>query len=266
MKRRAIDEAPRRGRRGRARTALALVGWLSIAGAAPAPRCPDGADGADGTVPAYGPVDAPPAIATWAGLAELPAACLTSLDAPAPMVLALAGRFRHDGSTAELAARLGAISSTVGLPYWSVTDGRWKPLVSDAAALEDPDAADERADFDAAEVLGGEPLHFAQNDTRSWGTNVYRMRALDASPDRLVVETDNVSAVKLGPVTLFAPHAVVSVHFIGREAGSTWTYYGLSVIRDGAFEPREKSLVNRAVALYRHLIGQAPDGAPPLAP
>ena len=50
------------------------------------------------------------------------------------------------------------------------------------------------------------------------------------------MRTDNASAIKLGPVTLFAPRAVVSVHFVEREAGTTWTYYGLSVIRASAFE------------------------------
>ena len=260
-----MDERERH-RRSRLRPGFAcvvLAAALSVARAEPAPRCPGGTDGTD---PAYGPVDGPPRVATWTGLDALPAACLTALDAPASLVLALAGRFRHDGTTDGLAARLGAISTTVGLPYWSVTDDGWKPLVSEAAALGSADAADVRADFAADEVLGGETLHFAQNDTRSWGSNVYRMRALDASPERLVVETGNVSAVRLGPVTLFAPHAVAAVHFVEREAGSTWTYYGLSVVRAGGFAVRPKSLVNRAAALYRHLAGRAPDGAPPLAP
>ena len=231
--------------------------------AASAPLCP-GVDTAPR--PPYGPVDGPPEVATWTDLHALPDGCLTTLEAPAPLAVALAGRFTHAGSLDDIAARLGAVSTTVGLPYWSVTDREWTPLVSEAVALEGPDTVAGRRDFDAREVLGGDPLYFAQNDTRSWGMNVYRMRTLHASADRLVVETDNVSRIKLGPVTLFAPHAVTSTAFIRRFEGSTWGYYGLTVIRDGAFAAREKSLINRQAALYRFLSGQAPDGAPPLAP
>ena len=255
-----------RPRRRLARLAwLLLAAGLSGAGAAPvpAPRCPDrGAAPA----PAYGPVDGPPAVAAWTDLDALPEGCRTTLDAAAPLAVALAGRFTHAGSVEDLAARLGAVSSTVGLPYWSVSDGAWKPLVSEAFALAGPDPDERRADFDAREVLGGETLHFAQNDTRSWGTNVYRLRTLEASPDRIVVASDNVSGIGLGPVTLFAPHALASVQFVERLEGATWGYYGLAVVRGGAFAAREKSLVNRQAALYRLLIGAVPDGAPPLAP
>ncbi len=205
-------------------------------------------------------------MASWPELAELPVDCLLTLDAPAPLAVALAGRFTHEGTLDELAARLGAVSTTVDLPYWSVTDEDWKPLVSEATALGSADASDARPDFDAAEVRSGDTLHFAQNDTRSWGDNVYRLRALETATDRLVVDTANLSAIRLGPVTLFGPEAVESVQFVERLDGSTWGYYGLAVIRDTAFEAREKSLINRQAALYRLLVGEAPDGAPPLAP
>lgn len=243
--------------------ATGLASGVATAAAAPPPRCP--AAGID-PHPAYGPVGAPPEVVVWSGLTGLPDACLTVLDAAAPLTVALAGRFTHAGPIDDIAARLGAVSATVGLPYWSVTDRAWKPLVSDAVALRSPDAADARPDFGAQEILGGDTLYFAQNDTRSWGTNVYRMRALETSSDGLVAETDNVSSIKLGPVTLFPAHAVTSVAFVRRLEGSTWGYFGLSVIRDGAFAAREKSLINRQAALYRFLIGEAPDGEPPLAP
>ena len=246
------------------RLALAILALgLSSARAEGEPRCP-GARAAP--YPAYAPTGAPPEVAVWRELDALPDGCPVALDASAPLVVALAGRFTHAGPVDGLAARVGAVSATVDLPYWSVTDGTWKPLVSAATALGGPDPDDGRPDFDAAEVLGGDALHFAQNDTRSWGDNVYRLRALAASADRLVVETENVSAIRLGPVTLFGPGAVASVQFVERLEGSTWGYYGLTVVRDGAFEAHEKSLINRQAALHRLLIGDAPDGAPPLAP
>ena len=228
-----------------------------------APQCPD--DGID-PYPAFGPIDATPAIAVWANLTELPANCFASLDSSAPLTIALAGRFTHEGAIDDIAARLGDVTATIGLPYWSVTDDAWKPLVTSATALNSANAKDTRTNFAAAEVMGHNSLYFAQNDSRSWGLNVYRMRTLEATPDRLVFRTDNVSRIKLGPLTLFSPNTVSATHIITRLEGSTWAYYGLGVIRDSAFKPREKSLVNRQAAFYRYLIGVAPDGQPPLAP
>ena len=131
------------------------------------------------------------------------------MQAPAALAIALAGRFAHAGSSDQIAARLGAISQTNGLPYWSVTDGEWRTLVSDAFALDSsvsdaarpsaarPNAA--RTDFTGQEMLSGQTLFFAQNDTRSWGLNLYSIRSIEASADRLVFESDNISPIKLGP-------------------------------------------------------------------
>ena len=181
-------------------------------------------------------------------------------------MIALSGRFTHVGTLDDLAARLGAVSTTRGLRYWSVTAGDWRDLVSDAHALDAADAGATRPDFSAEEILSGRTLHFAQNDTRSWGMNVFDLTALEGSPDRLVLESENVSPIKLGPITLFPPRVLQSVQFIDRIAGDTWSWFGLSVIQKDAPAASERSLTNRQAAFYRFLVGREPDGDPPLAP
>lgn len=231
--------------------------------AASGPTCPENAED---PYPAFGNIGEAPNVAVWSDLAALPENCHIPLQVPAVLTIALSGRFTHTGTVAEIAARLGAISKTQDLPYWSVTDRDWRKLVSDAFALDSIDTRAVRPDFSAQEMFSGRMMYFAQNDTRSWGLNVYSIRAINSSPDHLVFESDNVSPVRLGPVTLFEPDDLRSVLFIDRLDDTTWGYFSLSVIRHSTLAAREKSLINRQAAFYRFLIGQAPDQDPPLAP
>jgi hypothetical protein len=182
------------------------------------------------------------------------------------LAVALAGAFRAGGGITDLAARLGAISLTRGLTYWSTTDQRWKVLVSDAHALTAAEGGQARDDFSAAEILSGAPLHFAQDDTRSSGTNVYRLRTLHAEGDRLVFEMTNLTAIRFGFVTLFGPESLVSVHFLERGAAGTWLYYGLSAVTEGFVGDHDGSFINRQDAFYRFLANESPTARPPLAP
>ena len=235
----------------------------SASHAASSPTCPENAEA---PYPAFGNIGEAPNVAAWIDLVTLPENCHISLQAPAALTIALSGRFAHTGSVDEIAARLGSISKTQDLPYWSVTDRDWRKLVSDAFALDSRDTDAVRSDFTAQEMISGQTMYFAQNDTRSWGLNVYSVRAINSSQNHLVLESDNVSPVRLGPVTLFEPYDVRSVVFINRLDDTTWTYFSLAVIRQSAVAAREKSLINRQAAFYRFLIGQAPDQDPPLAP
>ena len=183
-------------------------------------------------------------------------------------VVALAGRFRHDGELDELAARFGAVSAQAGLTYWSTTEQAWRPLISEAAALSaaDPDAR--RPDFGADDVRSGETLYFTQNDTRSSGMNVYRLTALDpgtAASERMVIEVVNESAIGVVFVTFFDPEALLTLHVIERLEGDVWGYYSLTAIRAGSTAGNERSLINRAAAFYRFIRGLPGDAAPPLA-
>ena len=226
------------------------------------PVCP-GTEAA--TFPGYSAENDPPAVAAWKGLSALPADCHLVLDGPAAMTVGFAGVFTGPASIEDIASSIGEISGTEGLKYWSVTDERWKEFISEAYAIESPDNKKKRQDFTAREIASKRPLYFAQNDTRSWGTNAYRMKAVDASPDRLIIETRNETAVKAGPVTILKARAAQSVIFINRRDASTWEYYSLSVIKGSRLPVNEKSLINRQASLYRLLTGKQVDMEPPLA-
>jgi len=234
------------------------------ASAQPVPPCT--AD-ASMVLPAYGDIGGPPAVATWQDI-ELggPVECWGSLRGRMALVVALAGRFDGARSLAAIAARFGAISASDGLLYWSTTDQRWRPLIAQAFAVDDPQTLRRRSDFTAAEILSGRTLYFAQDDTRSTGRNIYSLTAREVGPDRLVVEIVNLTTIRFALLTLFEPRALRSRHFIERQAAGDWRYYGVSAVVAGAVAGHEGSFVNRAGAFYRFLIGAPGDAGPPLAP
>lgn len=238
----------------------------------PQAPCPAGS----APVPGYADAGAPPTVAVWQDITLTEGVCGAALTGSLNTLAALAGRFRYAGSVDDLAARFGAVSETVGLRYWSTTDQRWRVLVEEATALEGPEGgtlegqggedAQPRADFTAAEVRSGRALLFAQNDSRSSGNNLYRLRALAAGPDRLVVEIVNLEAIRFTLLTVFEPRGLVSLHIMERLDGDLWGAYSLMAVREGSVSGRPESVVNRAAAFHRFLLGRPGDDAPPLAP
>ncbi len=77
-------------------------------------------------------------------------------------LVALAGRFElaQGSGTDQILGRFGAISMLRGARYWSVSDGAWRPLVSDASALDGLDPDRRRSDFNAAELGSGRDAYF----------------------------------------------------------------------------------------------------------
>ena len=111
----------------------------------------------------------------------------------------------------------------------------------------------QRPDFRIDEMIGGADLYFAQNDNRSTGDVVYRLRVREIDPDRLVVETENVSAVRYLLLPLASPGDLQALYFLERQTSNEWDYYSLA--RTGASTSsliggHEASYVNRAVASF----------------
>jgi hypothetical protein len=221
--------------------------------------------------PSYAAADAPPAMHVWsdATLRGWVAPVCTGWGATSfTSLVALAGTFHHQGGIDGLLERLGAVSARRGIQYWSTTDQAWRVLVIDAAALDGPDAKRRRPDFSLAEMMAGADLYFVQSDSRSSGETIYRMRVGTSGRDRLVVETENVTRVKWHFVTLFPPGAVKAATWMERQSPGIWSNYSLSGTTDGASWlalGHDESYVNRAVAIYRHLLGIPTDREPPLA-
>lgn len=245
---------------------LMLGAGVAPASVATGPQPPCG--GAEARVtPAYAELGQPPRVATWTALRmQLPGSCPTALNGHFELAVALAGRFESPDSVADMAARVGAMSSMRRLRYWSVTDGDWRNLFTDIFAVTQGPARRRRSDFSAAEVLGDRVLYFAQDDSRSSGESIHALKTLRPSPDTLVIETWNVTAIRLYVLRLFDAGSLRALHFLQRRGPGEWRYYGLSLVRAGGRRGHERSFVNRAAAYYRHLAGKASDAMPPLAP
>jgi len=197
---------------------------------------------------------------TSAELGTSPPPACTGFAAKGDGVLvAVAGSFPFTGSADDLLARFGAISSLKGLKYWSVTEGGWRTLITKATALEGADVDRPRSDFTLTEMRSGADLYFVQAENRGGGDVVYRMRVRDFGPDRFVVAIENASPVSRYLVTLFNPGDLASVHFVERRGPGVWGYYGLAWAGDSLVSRLtvpEASYVNRALALYRHFLGE----------
>jgi hypothetical protein len=250
-----------------------LLAELLFAGAAfavapPAPPC------AAQTVPAYPQLGEAPQATLWtkADLAPgwKPPSCTPWPDGAASIVVGLAGHFRDAGGVDALLARIGAISSLTGVRYWSVTEGQWNNMFTRAIALKGPDPKTTRGDFTAAEMRPGVPLFFVAADNRSGKDAVSRLQVIAADASHVVMETENVTPLRWTFLTYAAPGSFQTWYFLDREAGGGWRFYSLTRVfyassMFGAIIP-DKSYINRAVAMYRHFLGQPTDRDPPAAP
>jgi hypothetical protein len=140
-----------------------------------------------------------------------------------------------------------------------VTEGGWRTLIARASALEGPEANRPRLDFTPRrDAERRRPLLRSSREPRRRDV-VYRMRVRDFGPSRFVVAIDNVSPVSRYLVTLFNPGDLYSIHFLERREPGVWGYYGLAWAGDSLVSRLavpEASYVNRALALYRHFLGE----------
>jgi hypothetical protein len=234
--------------------------------------------------PPYAEIDAAPNVGAWSG-DDLglksdwrPPPCTGWTSSDSDMLVALAARFHYDGGVDGLLARFGAISELTDVSYWSVSKTRWRDLVEEAYAVtgvagEDDDGSKPRGDFSAAELRAAREVYLYQDDTGPAGGAIYRMRLLEFEPTRLVVTFENVSAVKMLFVTVFAPGALQSVYFLDLLSPDEgiWGYYSLTrgtvaELGDLLMEHQTASYLNRAAAVYRHIAGIPTDQEPPVAP
>ena len=246
--------------------ALTVAALLTLPAAAlPVPPC-----GGE-TVPAYPAVGEPPAVQTWLGDGEgadwTPPGCTQWRASGFSMMIAMAARFRHDGGLEALLSRIGGISDSTRIQYWSVTRERWRDLIDDAYALssDDPDAR--RPDFSVDELVPGNVLHFLRDPNSPIGATVFRMVVLERGADRAMLKVENSSPIRFFRIPVLDPGEQELIVFLERESENVWRFYSLT--RTGAgmasWRARERmpSYVNRAVAEYRYLAGIPTDHEPP---
>ena len=238
-----------------------LIGLLAgTARAAEGPRPPCG----DAPVPAYPAAIGAPVVQSQTVTAWRPPVCLGWDGAAPTQLIAIAGRLHETGGSTALLARLGAISRRRGIRYWSVTDQAWQPLITEAFAVTDSTGRTRRGDFQPDEMQPDVPLYSAERDSRSSGILIDRMRMIIRSPDRVVVSISNAAPVRAFILTLFAPGDLQTTYFLNRLGPDEWGFYGLWGITTGALTGgHAASLVNRAMAAYRHFAGIPTDQEPP---
>ena len=246
---------------------LLLAPGRGVADTAPQPPCAGAAS------PAYADLGSLPAVRVWAsadlGPDWVPPTCTRWQPLAFRTLVATAGRFRFAGRAEDLLARFAAVSALTTIRYWSVSDKRWENLVTSASALSGPDASMQRPDFQVDEMIGGADLYFAQNDNRSTGDVIYRLHVREIGPDWLVVETENVSAVRYLLLHLASPGELQALYFLERQTFNEWGYYSLArtaANTSSLIGGHEASYVNRAVALLRYITGLPTDQEPPASP
>lgn len=181
------------------------------------------------------------------------------------LLVTLAGQFKFNGTLANLADRIGAISSMREIRYWSADKKAWRPLVNDASALSSPNPQSRRDDFKAGELTKGARLYYRETDEDDRET-VYRLDVLANSSDCLVLANENITPIKRFVFTIFKPSALQSVVILQRLSSNRFGVYMLnrtdksaSSLSDG----HEETYVSRALALYRKLVGIRTDPETP---
>jgi len=176
-------------------------------------------------------------------------------------------RFRHSTGVEGLLSRVAAISRFTGIRYWSTTRQQWKPLIVNASALEGASGSQRRQDFSTADLVTGAMLYFQQSDSLT-GKATYRLHIQSVSQDRLVYETENITALRYLMVPIFPPHELQAIYFLDRESSDIWRYYSIARTgknANGLATGHDASTINRAVAFFRYLAGIPTDQEPPAA-
>jgi hypothetical protein len=233
----------------------------------PGPQPPCGNE----PVPTYPTLEEPANVKSWSGgdLGRdwIPPACTGWNAHGFTTLVTTVARFRYSAGTEGLLRQIGAISELSGVRYWSTTHKRWQTLIVDAHALNNEQSSQRRNDFTPDEMKAGAMLYFEQADNLS-GKAVYRMRIVEASTDRLVINIENTTPLRYLYLTVIPPGETQSIYFLDRESDSVWRFYGIVRIGKNAnrtIAGNEASSINRAVAFYRHLVGIRTDLEPPAA-
>ena len=237
--------------------------------AAPDPRFPCGAD----PFPAYAREDERAAVAVWRA-AELPRgwtppACTRWRARKFTALIAVSGRLRATPDISVFLRRIGAISRTRAISYWSYSRKAWRTLFEEAHALKDPDSGLGRDDFRLSELVAGADLYVWQKEDAPVSGTILRMRFLEISPDHFVLAQENMNATRLLVFKVLGVGDYEAVVMLSRHAGDVWNYYHVIRYGDGArplSDNQRASLINRAVAAFRYLGDLRMDREPPAAP
>jgi hypothetical protein len=182
--------------------------------------------------------------------------------------ITVASVIRTTDDPSSIIGRFGAISELRSVRYWSTTDQQWRRLISSASAIAGGKFAQPRPDYSVTELTSDKDLYYRVTDTRSGHATLYRLRMLKSRLGRVVIETSNTEPIKQWGITLYPSGGLDTLYFLNERSPDVWSYYSITRVAPASLlaEGHEKSLINRAVALYRHYMRLPTDAEPPSAP
>lgn len=207
---------------------LALFGGAATLAQGLRPPCGTAAE------PQFPALEESPVPAVWreSELSRLnwtPAACF-GWSGRTRLAAAVAGTFTFAGGMDRLLDRMGAFSRFKFIPYWSNAARDWRPLAHEAGLVG---AARSSADSDlfAADFVPGRAYAYFQ--VGAPGRTTYRLTVRERSAHRVVLATENTSAIRLAFLPLFDPGALQSVIFVERRGPDSWRYFQAVRAGDG---------------------------------
>ncbi|HEX7719319.1 MAG TPA: DUF6675 family protein [Woeseiaceae bacterium] len=198
-----------------------------------------------------------------------PPPCTGWSAGPTRALQATAGRFRMTGDTDAVATHLANVSRMTSIVYWSTTRERWRPLFAEAFALARPDPDARRGDFKTSAVVPGAELYSWLKENNPSAGVVYRTTVRERTPDRLVFETVNVTAIKarllLFTREIAGPEEFRQLYFVNREQDDVWNFYSLTRLGQARTftGTSAASFRNRAEAWFRYLASLEMTREPP---
>lgn len=189
------------------------------------------------------------------------APCLAWTMKPATVLVAIAGRFEQSGTTRELLARLGAVSTHASIRYWSVSRQKWRPLLERNFALSAPNRNARRQDFTLDELEAGDQVLVLQDENGPARELIQRYSIIHRDAEKLIVRTTNLTRSKMMLATLFEAGGSDMQLWVEREAGKVWTYYSLTRLSGSSLLANpalERSYMNRAAAFF-HFLAATPE-------
>jgi hypothetical protein len=160
------------------------------------------------------------------------------------------------------------VSQYPSIKFWAITRREWRPLALAAWAVNGPDGKTREPDPPASALQTGRDYYYAE-ESDLVSRVVYRLRVLERSADRLVLETENVSPIRMAFLTLFEPKALQVATFLDRLDADTWGLYEItraSADSSSIVSGYRSAYLNRLEAIRRLLAGQPTDRDPPIAP
>lgn len=184
------------------------------------------------------------------------APCLAWTMKPATVLVAIAGRFEQSGTTRELLARLGAVSTHTSLRYWSVSRRKWRPLLERSFALSAPDPSARRQDFALDELKTGDQVLVLEDENGFAGELIQQFSIIRRDAEKLNVSATNLTPSTMLLATLFEAGGSDMQLWVEHEAGEVWTYYSLTRLSGSSLLANpalERSYMNRAAAFFHFL-------------